>query len=651
MLSGKQQKLIRPVEENNYQNHNEVLADIPLPKLDTQNTQGSNRFTQEVGDQVETTEIPQGMKRKKKQFAKVEKKSKKRKRNPNEWKRRKAALAREKGQAYSSQSGKEVPQKEINLGTLCNLNCRFKCSKIDHEQRKKIFDNFYSLTTDAKNTLIFKSIFLEKVCRPKMNAKVPRTVSYKFFITCDSNNIRVCKAAFCSLLQVGRKKVDLMAQKVKSGLTAPPPDQRGHHNNRPHKITDDVKQIVKEHIESFPSELSHYSRHANINKKYLSPLLNLRIMHSLYLDKCVEKNLPPCFHVKKCTYINIFENEYNLSFNKPRSDTCSTCDSGTGSAEHTENVEAAFKSQQNDRQKGRDKNGNRVCYLTVDLQQSMPLPKLSTNKAFYLRQLWFYNLGFHIISNNEERGVFFTWTENVANRGSHEICSSLMTLIDHEDEIMKKTDHLIIWSDSCAGQNKNWLLLCLYQYLILNKVFKIIDHKYPEVGHTYLDSDRDFGRIEKVIRKHETIYTPDKYREIISAASRKNLVVDMHNHFRDFEDFDKKLGLINRKKNLGNEKVPFRNLKWIRVDEFGSFLYKESYCETTPFKKVSLLRANRTSNTNKKLDIKIHRLKQQKGSLSEEKVKNLKEQLKFVREEHRWFYEDIIKEHENKMNG
>lgn len=55
------------------------------------------------------------------------------------------------------------------------------------------------------------------------------------------------KAAFCSLLQVG-KKINQKTQKVKSCLTAPPPAQRGHHNNRPHKITDEIKQIVKEHI-------------------------------------------------------------------------------------------------------------------------------------------------------------------------------------------------------------------------------------------------------------------------------------------------------------------------------------------------------------------------------------------------------------------
>ncbi|CAG4946621.1 unnamed protein product [Parnassius apollo] len=65
-----------------------------------------------------------------------------------------------------------------------------------------------------------------------------------------------------------------------------------------------------------------------------------------------------------------------------------------------------------------------------------------------------------------------------------------------------------------------------------SRYFKVIDHKFPEVGHSYLDSDRDFGRIEKVLRKHDTVYVPEQYRNIICKASRNNTVIDMSAHFR-----------------------------------------------------------------------------------------------------------------------
>ena len=31
--------------------------------------------------------------------------------------------------------------------------------------------------------------------------------------------------------------------------------------------------------------------------------------------------------------------------------------------------------------------------------------------------------------------------------------------------------------------------------------FKVIDHKFPKVGHTYMDSHRDFGLIGSHVRK------------------------------------------------------------------------------------------------------------------------------------------------------
>lgn len=70
-----------------------------------------------------------------------------------------------------------------------------------------------------------------------------------------------------------------------------------------------------------------------------------------------------------------------------------------------------------------------------------------------------------------------------------------------------------------------------------------------------------------------------KYLEIISSVSRKNQVVDMVDHFIDFERLDSRLHLINRKKVLLGLKVPFRELRWLRIDEFGSYLFKESLLE------------------------------------------------------------------------
>lgn len=65
----------------------------------------------------------------------------------------------------------------------------------------------------------------------------------------------------------------------------------------------------------------------------------------------------------------------------------------------------------------------------------------------------------------------------------------------------------------------------------------------------------------------------------------------MTDHFRKINDLQLNLNLINRKKNTNNGKISFRDgVKWIRVDEYGSFIYKESYDEMTPFQKVDILK-------------------------------------------------------------
>nr|CAI5864751.1 unnamed protein product [Callosobruchus analis] len=358
----------------------------------------------------------------------------------------------------------------------------------------------------------------------------------------------------------------------------------------PHKITDDVKQYIIEHIKLFPASESHYSRNKNPNKKYLSPMLNISKMYKLYGEKCSEENKPSHFYIKYCTYSKIFSTEFNLSFGEPRSDTCSTCDGGKGDEEHIQNYNEAFSLQRIDREYAKGNNG--VCYLTMDLQETLPLPRLTTSKAFYLRQMWMYNLVVHSITKQGETANFFTWTEDVAHRGSSEVCSCLLTMLEynkifHDNAI----SHLILWTDSCAGQNKNFLIICLYQYLILKGIVKTIDHKFPEVGHSYLDSDRDFGRIEKILRRQENIYLPEEYRTIISQSSKNNHVTDMAFHFRNFEDLASVLNLINRKKNTLGENVPFRDgIKWIRVSEYGSYFYKESFDPHTPFKENDTMR-------------------------------------------------------------
>lgn len=572
--------------------------------------------------------------------------SRKRKRNVNLWKRNKNKIARNAGLAYVTYKNVAVPAKNPNvLNVLCRENCRRNCTeKFSMDQRQSLFSGYYSLDLNGKNVMLFNCIRRKEVKHHRKNIIKAKQNTFSYTIKLPNRNepIVICKQAFCSLFQISTKKVEIIQRKHSAGELTPSSDKRGKHTNRPNKTADEVINEVIDHISSFPAESSHYSRNRNPDKKYLAPTLSISQMHKLYIEQCESKELPKEYFIKYSNYANIFSTKFNLSFGQPRSDTCAVCDANEADEDHAIRYRKAFDQQKLDREFA--KQNGKVLYLTMDLQQVMCLPKLTTSKAFYLRQLSFYNFGIHSISSSGTVPFMMNWTENVAKRGSSEILSCLFEFV----QSIGPMKHLLAWSDSCAGQNKNFNLIAFYQYLILHKYFDVIDHKFPEVGHSYLDSDRDFGRIEKVLKKHEHIYSPEEYRSHIkSALPAKAKVVDMTDKFYNIGDLASGLGLYNNKRNDLNEPIKFRDgIRWIRVEKFGYYLYKESLDESTPFK-----RANITQTGNEPVDFELEKKDKAKIQLDELKVGNLRDQIKFIPQQYHWFYNQIVDAGNNNNNN
>ena len=135
------------------------------------------------------------------------------------------------------------------------------------------------------------------------------------------------------------------------------------------------------------------------------------------------------------------------------------CDSHSGEAliEHKQNAEKAFESQRQD--KMLTEADSNVCVITFDLQKTLPLPKTSTSVAFYLRQLWIYNLGVHLTAKNRSEAHFPIWTEADGGRGCCEVASSLLTVFDSAG--VADGSNLVAWSDSCSGQIKTFILFVM----------------------------------------------------------------------------------------------------------------------------------------------------------------------------------------------
>ena len=518
-------------------------------------------------------------------------KPRKRLRNESKWHRIQSRKSREKGLSYVSYTGRVIPAKEMcSDDVLCREKCKRQCSrKLTMQQRQEIFSAFYNLDNESKNCYLFKSITPVKPKFQRTDATLHRTMSFHYHVVVNGQTVHICKRAFAKLHQISDSKIFHLTQQLKDGASAPRPSQRGKHTHRPNRLSPEDCHYVTEHISMFPAESSHYSRSKNSARSYLSSTLSIGKMYSLYINWCKEKEIVP---VSKHAYNDIFVTKFNLGFGSPRSDTCSTCDVGTDK-EHMERAEKAFEMQRNDRQLANTDSS--VVYLTFDLQKSLPLPKLSTGLAFYLRQLWLYNFGIHWIDAGKNRAHFNIWTENQAGRGSEEIGSSLLAFIEDTRIGSSPTPcQLITWCDNCSGQNKNFIILCVWQYLIATKNFSAIEQKFPETGHTFLDSDRDFAHIEKKVRKEQNIYTVDQYSQIFIESQTKNKprVTRMQDRFFQLKMLPATLGLYNNHVNTDGQPVRFRDtVRWIRVSEFGTYEYRESFDTSVPWKKVVIHRA------------------------------------------------------------
>jgi hypothetical protein len=155
----------------------------------------------------------------------------------------------------------------------------------------------------------------------------------------------VCQKAFLLINGFGKRRLEIFRKKFSAGSTLPELDCRGKHKNRPYKISEEIHQKVREHIMSFSAQQSHYSRHKNSERLYLSPELSINRMYEQFLEahnpdyfeymkakqqaliNHVENTLSEVKPmITKRYYHDVFVNEFNIHFGYPHSDTCDTCD-------------------------------------------------------------------------------------------------------------------------------------------------------------------------------------------------------------------------------------------------------------------------------------------------------------------------------------
>lgn len=95
------------------------------------------------------------------------------------------------------------------------------------------------------------------------------------------------------------------------------------------------------------------------------------------------------------------------------------------------------------------------------------------------------------------------WPECEGNRGANDIASCLYDFIINQlPNLHPNAKKLIMYSDSCIGQNKNSIVVTMLMLVAkLSPQLISIEHKFPVPGHIHMEADTDHALIGRK-KKH-----------------------------------------------------------------------------------------------------------------------------------------------------
>ena len=479
-----------------------------------------------------------------------------------------------------------------------DCNCRWKCKgKINSEDLRKNFEIFYNNASwETQTAILANAVKIVSIKRKRAGKDSRKGQSREYYLKAGTEDVRVCKAMFMNTLQVDSARIHRALKKAKSGTLV---DKRGKHVPA-NSTSSEALSSVHRHIRSFPCYSSHYERNRVPDLNYLPCDLNLRKMYCLYKEMIKQENSSTAEWEKHCvsetTYKRIFYRDFNLKFKSPKKDTCKTCDQLKIQIDvennkqttmenqeelkrlkckqelHHRQVESSTASREKD---SRDAREGKIHAISFDLEKTFPLPKLSTNEAYYKRQLSIFNLGIHDLAT--QQAYMYIWHEGVASRGPQEIGSCIMKYVKE----YVKSSQLVAWSDACGGQNRNIKTALMWMFLLAQDDCPLdtIIHKFCVSGHSYLPNNRDFSQIVNKIRKKENIYSFEEFLQIVKSCRQNKhqfkISVMSPNDFFSTKVLESQI--TYRKKDEEKKNVEWLKIREIRVEKSNPGILKFKY--------------------------------------------------------------------------
>lgn len=214
-----------------------------------------------------------------------------------------------------------MPAKKMGRPCVCRMHC---ADKIDEKEREELHKAFWKTCTwQQRKQYIALSVKESPKQRTRLRNNVQsersssrcRQVTFTYSLLLKGEFITVCKSMFLSTFAVSEKFVRHVMEKKRmspGGIIGP--DQRGRHTPKTKK-SENVKERVREHIRSFPTEESTDPKDCT-GRCYLDSNLNIAAMHKSYVLKCKQEGVPESDIVKESYYREMFKTEFNLEFKR-----------------------------------------------------------------------------------------------------------------------------------------------------------------------------------------------------------------------------------------------------------------------------------------------------------------------------------------------
>lgn len=372
-----------------------------------------------------------------------------------------------KGEAYVGH--RNIPKlKKTMKQNPCESGCPNQCNEFSENDRKSIFESYWSLNHQRQRDFLLNYIDVHEIKRRRVKTESRKSLTRYYYLPKREDKLKVCRRFFMNTLDVTDKLLRY-SEVNRSDIKTSKIDERGKHCPKNKTAADDVNTVIA-FINKLPAVPSHYCR-KDTTRKYLPTELknvsNLYRMFKQHLATEGDKKSKVSLQVFK----KIFKNEFNIGFHVPKKDKCLTCEKQKNTDKdkvnedqlnvynkHIKEKEVTNASFVEDQKKRH--NDQTILCTSFDLQKVLGTPNGNNFLLGFSSKYAIFNLTFY---ESVTRNVkCYLWGECDGKRGANEICTIMYKYLCHVDATGVAKE-LLLYCDSCAGQNKNHQMLHLIQ--------------------------------------------------------------------------------------------------------------------------------------------------------------------------------------------